>query len=111
MHVVDHNQFMSYEQHVLTRAQESGDDARDPAAMADHRARRLSHEPEACSAIDETDVLIGNDAAKIARGLGEGFVPAGAWPAIDADIPKVSCFLHGTHVPLASLKRQGSLHR
>jgi hypothetical protein len=46
--------------------------------MADHRARRLSHEPEATSAVDETDVLIGKDAAKIARGLGEGFVPAGA---------------------------------
>ena len=27
MHVVDHNQFVSFEQHVLTRAQESGDDA------------------------------------------------------------------------------------
>ena len=36
------------------------------------------HEPEASSAIDETDVLIGKDAAKVARGLGEGLIPAGA---------------------------------
>jgi hypothetical protein len=69
---------VSFEQHVLTRAQESGDDAGDSTAMADHRPGRLSHEPEASSAIDETDVLGGKDAAKVARGLGEGFVPARA---------------------------------
>src|SRR5262249_7029146 len=78
MHVVDHNQFMSFEQHVLTRAQESRDDARDPAAVADHRPGCLSHQPEASSAIDETDILGGKDAAKVARGLGEGLVPAWA---------------------------------
>ena len=94
MHVVDHDELMRLEQHVLARAQEGGDDAGDAAAVPDHRPGGLAHEPEAAAAIDEADLGRREDLAEVARGLGKGRVTAGARAAIDADIPKVSGFLH-----------------
>src|SRR5262249_6387397 len=50
------------------------------------------------------------DTSKVARRLDKSRVAARARAAIDADIPKVCRLLHGTHVPLWALQRQGSLH-
>ena len=62
------------------------DDAGHAAAVADGRARHLAHEPEAAAAIDEPDMLFGQDAPEIARGLGEGRVDPRARSAKDANV-------------------------
>src|SRR5262249_55396583 len=98
MHVLDHDQLMRLEQHMLASTQEGRDDPRDAAAMADDRSRDLAHEAEAATAIDEADISRRENASKVARGLDKSRVSARARAAIDADIPKVSRLLHGTHV-------------
>ncbi len=46
----------------------------------------LAHEPETAAAIDEADMVLGQEAAEGARGLGVGRIPARARAAINADI-------------------------
>src|SRR5262252_2848612 len=101
---------MRLKKHMLARAQEGWDNPGDAAAMADHRSGDLSHKAEAATAINESDIRGRQEATKVARGLAKGQVAAWARAAIDADIPKVSRLLHGTHVPLWALQRQGRLH-
>jgi len=67
MHVVDHDELMRFEQHVLAGAQEGGDDAGDATAVPDHRPGGLAHEPEAAAAIDEADLGRREDLAEVAR--------------------------------------------
>jgi hypothetical protein len=43
MHIVDHDQLLRLDQHVLALAQEAGDDAGDVAPMAKRRVSNLAH--------------------------------------------------------------------
>ncbi len=108
MHVVDHDQLLDVQQHVLALAQKGRNDAGDTAAMAERRAGGLPHQAEAATAIDETDMRCRHDAAEVACGLDISRVNPRPRAAIDADILNASCLLHShiSHSPLGCVKKR-----
>ena len=98
VHVVNDDQLLRLDQHLLALAQETRDDADDVAAVIEHGAGDLAHEAEAAPAIDEADAGSGKPLPEFPRRLGVSRVSARARPAIDADILQSGGdqrFIHG----------------
>ena len=68
MHGVDHDQLLHIDQHVFAEVEEGGNDAGDVAAIVEHGAGDLAHQPDTAAAIDEADAFLGEDRAEVARG-------------------------------------------
>src|SRR5262245_1574616 len=112
MHVVDDDQLLSLDQHMLALAQEAGDDAGDVAAVVERGVGDLAHKSEAAAAIDKADAVLRQDAAKVPRGLGKGGIAPRARAAIDANIPDTRSernVIHESHVAFVFDARQGKL--
>ena len=102
MHVVDHDQLLGLDQHMLPLAQEAGNDAGDMAAMMDHRTGDLAHQAEAAAAIDEPDARLRQDAAEGVGGLEKCRVLARPGAAIDTDALQAGnglTVIHELHLP------------
>ena len=72
-------------------------------------ARNRAHQPDRAAAIDQADVVLGEDCAEGVRGRDEARVGAGAGTAIDADITNRA---HALHCGIAHVKgRKGGPQR
>ena len=69
VHVLDDDQLVGIAQHALTLGQEARNDARHAAAVLEHGAGQLAHQAEAAAAVDEADIVLGNQLPELARGL------------------------------------------
>ena len=85
VHVLGDDDILRLLQHALALDQKFRDHAGDLAAVLEHRLGEFTHQPDGAAAIDQPDVIFGQDFSEFARGLDEGGVFAGAGAAIDTD--------------------------
>ncbi len=76
MHVLGDDQFRLVDQRDLSVLQETGNDTKHFAAMADDGSSEDAHQSDRAAAIDETDFGFGEDGAEPLRSGGIGGVSA-----------------------------------
>jgi hypothetical protein len=113
VHVRRDDHFLNARQHIFARAQKIRNDARDRAAVIQRGFGDRAHQPDRSAAIDEPDIVLGENLSQGEGGFDKAGAGAGAGAAIDTNGSDLFGFdlIHRDHVALHLGKLKSSSFR